>query len=102
MVGYRLSKQADADFESIYLFGVMTFGLQQAEEYVAGLEARFERLAEHPLRYPSIDHVRPGYRASVYGSHTIYYRNDEGGVLIVRILGKQDFGPALAEQPGDR
>lgn len=102
MVGYRLSKQADADFESIYLFGVVTFGLEQAEAYVAGLEARFERLAEYPLRYPSIDHVRSGYRASVYGSHTIYYRTDEDGVLIVRILGRQDSRAALAEQHGNR
>jgi len=100
MDGYRLSKRADEDFESIYIYGVLTFGLEQAEAYTAGMEIRFEQLANQPRLYPAIDHVRPGYRLSVYGSHAIYYRIADNEVLIVRILRNQDVSAALLEERG--
>ncbi len=37
MASYRLSKRADEDFESIYLFGLLSFGLIQAGAYASGL-----------------------------------------------------------------
>lgn len=100
MAGYELNRRADEDFESIYIYGVLTFGLEQAEAYAAGMQARFEQLAEQPFLYPAMDHVRSGYRLSVYGSHAIYYRIYDGGVLIVRILRGQEVGAALAEEHG--
>jgi len=35
MASYRLSKRADEDFESIYLFGLLSFGLIQAGAYAS-------------------------------------------------------------------
>jgi len=98
MAGYRLSERADADYESIYIYGLLNFGLEQADVYAIGMQSRFEQLANQPLLYPAIDHVRPGYRLSVYGSHGIYYRVDDGNILIVRILRNQDAGAALPDQ----
>ena len=72
MANYRLSKRADADFESIYLFGLLNFGLMQADAYTDGLIERFEQIAAQPALYPAIDHIRAGYRFSVYQSHSIY------------------------------
>lgn len=95
MENYRLSKRADEDFESIYLFGLLNFGLIQADAYADGLEKRFERIAEQPDLYPAIDHVKSGYRLSVYQGHSIYYRVEQTGVLIVRILRNQDLKTAL-------
>ena len=95
MASYRLSKRADEDFESLYLFGLLNFGLIQADAYVDGLEERFEQIAAQPDLYPAIDHLKPGYRLSVYQSHSIYYRVDESGVLIIRILRNQDLKTAL-------
>ena len=95
MASYRLSKRADEDFESIYLFGLLNFGLIQADAYADGLEERFEQIAAQPDLYPAIDHLKPGYRLSVYQSHSIYYRVDESGVLIIRILRNQDLKTAL-------
>ena len=95
MANYQLSKGADEDFESIYLFGLLNFGLIQADAYVDGLEERFEQIAAQPDLYPAIDHLKPGYRLSVYQSHSIYYRVDEGKVLIVRILRNQDLKTGL-------
>lgn len=71
MASYKLSKSADKDFEPIFIYGVLTFGLKQADLYAAGMVARFEQVAHHPLLYPAIDHIRPGYRLSVYQSHSI-------------------------------
>jgi toxin ParE1/3/4 len=95
MVSYRLSDRADEDFESIYLFGLLNFGLLQADAYADGLEARFEQIAHRPKLYPAIDHVKAGYRLCVYKSHAIYYRSDGSCATIVRILRNQHVGAAL-------
>lgn len=95
MRSYRLSERADEDFESIYLFGLLNFGPTQADDYLNGMEGRFEQIAAQPDLYPAIDHVRRGYRFSVYKSHAIYYQIDDSGVFIVRILRNQDVGAAF-------
>ncbi|MDX5385798.1 MAG: type II toxin-antitoxin system RelE/ParE family toxin [Alteromonadaceae bacterium] len=95
MASYRLSEQAAEDFESIYIFGLLNFGLRQADIYADGMEARIEQIATQPELYPSIEHVMSGYRLSVYRSRSIYYRLDDCGVVIVRILRSQDVGAAL-------
>lgn len=95
MVNYRLSEQADEDFESIYVFGLLNFGLLQADAYADGLEARFEQIALQPQLYPAIDHVKTGYRLCVYKSHAIYYRFDGNRATIVRILRNQNVSAAL-------
>lgn len=95
MVNYRLSEQADEDFESIYVFGLLNFGLLQADAYADGLEARFEQIALQPQLYPAIDHVKTGYRLCVYKSHAIYYRFDSNRATIVRILRNQNVSAAL-------
>lgn len=92
MASYRLSERADEDFESIYMFGLINFGSWQADVYADGMEARFAQIADQPRLYPAVDHIKPGYRLSVYKSHAIYYRVDDGQVLIVRILRNQNLG----------
>ena len=96
MANYRLSKYASEDYESIYVFGLLNFGLQQADAYAEGMEARFEEIAQQPTLYPTVDHVKTGYRLSVYRSHSIYYCFESGRVLIVRILHSQDVAAALS------
>lgn len=97
MVSYRLSKRADEDFDSIYSFGLLNFGLMQADAYADGLVERFGQIAAQPALYPAIEHVKVGYRFSVYQSHSIYYRVEGSGVLIVRILRNQDVGSAFRD-----
>lgn len=95
MAEYRLTKRAAEDIADIAAFGIERFGQRQARLYREGLRRRLERIAERPLLYPAVDHVRPGYRLSVYESHAIYFRITEYGVLVVRILGRQ--APRLVE-----
>ncbi|MBF0447997.1 MAG: type II toxin-antitoxin system RelE/ParE family toxin [Magnetococcales bacterium] len=91
MARYELSEAADLDFENIFDFGIDTFGLAQAVDYQNGLKKHFDELAEQPKLYAAVDHVRAGYRRSVYRSHSIYYRIEPTRIFIVRILGQQDL-----------
>jgi toxin ParE1/3/4 len=90
MASYRLSEKADGDLSRLYEYGIIHYGQDRADRYYDGLRERFEQLAENPRLYPAVDHIRPGYRRSVYGRHSIYYRIDPDEIVIVRILGQQD------------
>ena len=87
---YRLSKSADADLMDIAKFGDEQFGVTKSNRYRDQLKQRFALLAEQPMLYPTVDHIRRGYRRSVCGVHSIYYRIDGRTVEIIRILKKQD------------
>lgn len=63
---------------------------QKADQYFFAFIKRFEQIAIDPYLYPAVDDIRDGYRRSVCGVDTIYYRVVVGGVEIVRILGRQD------------
>ncbi|MBE9558765.1 MAG: type II toxin-antitoxin system RelE/ParE family toxin [Proteobacteria bacterium] len=95
MASYRLSDRALADLERLYERGVLNFGLRLADEYYDGLTARMQGIADHPELYPAVDYIRKGYRRSVYGVDSIYYRIEAQGVEIVRVLGRQDSARSL-------
>ena len=95
MTSYRLSEKALTDLDHLYEYGVLSFGIRQADAYFYGRVIRFQDIADHPERYPAIDHIRQDYRRSIYRSHSIYYRIDRNEILIVRILGKQDINKSV-------
>ncbi|WP_417409654.1 type II toxin-antitoxin system RelE/ParE family toxin [Hoeflea sp.] len=100
MERYRLSKAADQDFERIFEFGIDQFGPAQALDYQNGMKQRFEQLATQPKLYQAVDHIRQGYRRSVYQAHSIYYRIDRDFVLIVRILSRENPDTSLPDHDG--
>jgi toxin ParE1/3/4 len=91
MAAYKLSLETESDLEGLYYRGVVEFGLQQADDYYDGLIQRFQRIADAPLMYPDVSYIREGYRRSVYGAHSIYYRIEVEHIFIVRIIGQQDI-----------
>lgn len=95
MPDYRLSEAAKEDLIVIALNGDAHFGISQSDRYRDKLKKRFAVIADTPLLYPAVDHIREGYRRSVCGVHSIYYRIDNEGVEIMRVLGRQDPGMAL-------
>lgn len=95
MPDYRLTVAAEQDLLQIALYGLQQFGAQQARLYYQRLVNRFEELANAPERYQTVEHIWKGYRRSVCGVHSIYYRTDQDSVEIVRILGAQDLGAAF-------
>lgn len=96
MANYRLSAAAEDDLDRLYIYGVLSFGLEQTESYTAGLIDHFAILGDAPLLYMAVDEIRTGYRRSVYRAHSVYYRIDGNGVEIVRVLGREDRDTAFA------
>lgn len=93
-----LSRYADDDLASIYEYGFRTWGEAQADRYYDELLGHFDKLCENPFLYAAIDDVRPGYRRSVCGSHSIYYRVIDADIHIMMIIGAQDSEHALVER----
>ena len=62
------------------------WGLTQASAYVSSLRSAFAFLADFPEAGINVGHIRPGYRKILSGSHFVFYRKTEDGVLIVRVL----------------
>ena len=87
---YRLSEEAKDDLIAIHQFGVREFGRAKADEYFWQLFQRFEVLAETPLLYQEVADIRDGYRRSVCGVHSIYYRIAGDDVEVMAILRSQD------------
>jgi len=92
---YKLSNDAEADLIRIHQRGVRQFGEAQADLYFRKFFRRFEELAYNPLLYPAVDNIRAGYRRSVCGVDSIYYRINGQDVEIMRILGRQDVEDSL-------
>jgi toxin ParE1/3/4 len=91
MANYRVNEDAKQDLKRIYRRGVLEFGEAQADQYFNALFERFDKLAEQPLQYQAVDDIRKGYRRSVCGVDSIYYRIVDNQVEIMRILGQQDI-----------
>ena len=87
---YKLSNEAKSDLARIYWRGVEAFGELQAERYYEALFQRFYDIVEAPYKYQAVDYIREGYRRSVCGVDSIYYRMDGEIVEVMRVLGRQD------------
>ena len=90
MAKYRISEDAKADLRRIYRRGIREYGEALADRYYDAFFDRFEELAEQPYLYQAVDEIREGYRRSVCGVDSIYYRVEGGTVEIMAILGQQD------------
>lgn len=91
MSSYRLSKAAENDLIQIAEYGYEQFGVTQSNKYRDQLKRRFVLIVKQPLFFPEVNHIHEGYRRSVCGSHSIYYKIEKDNILIVRILGRQDL-----------
>ena len=95
MGNYRLSDNAEADLYRIWLYGLERWGLEQANTYYDAFMQHFAELADNPLLHPVVDDIRQGYRRSVCGSDSVYYRIEGQTVEIMAIIGRQDVAEWL-------
>ncbi len=91
MANYKLTKEARSDLQDIYRYGVHKHGQRQADEYYDGLIDQFQYIADNPVLYPAVDHIRHGYRRCVYGKHSVLYRLGDEAVEIMTIFRSQDI-----------
>ncbi len=90
MPKFRLSKSAVRELIDIAIYGDERYGVDASDAYRTRLEERFSLIAEQPLLYPSVDHIRAGYHRSVLDGLSIYFRIDGADVVIVRLIGRQN------------
>ena len=87
MSSFDLTKAAQADLKSIAKFTQERWGVRQRNTYLKEIDQVFHALAKNPVMGRACDEVREGYRKFPHGSHVIYYKQiDSGVLLVVRIL----------------
>ncbi len=91
MAKYKLSNVAKEDLIRIHQYGIITFGMIQADKYFNTLFEYFDIIAQSPFSFESVDHLKTGYRRCVCGSDSIYYKIDHDVVEIMTIIGRQDL-----------
>ena len=89
MENYQLSDAAISDLDALYLYGILNYGLRQADDYYDGLIDKFEMLFKHPDWGNDYTFIAPNLYRYEYGSHSIYCQYKVECVLIVRVLGYQ-------------
>jgi toxin ParE1/3/4 len=83
---YRLSQEADNDIAAIAQHTMETWSEAQADRYLLGLHDVLQRLAANPRLGIASDEIRADYRRRRYRSHMIFYKIEEGGIFVVRVL----------------
>lgn len=91
MAKYRLAPGAEADLYRIWLYGTRRWGIAAADDHHRALHERFEAIAANPLQFPAVDHIRDGYRRSVLGRNSIYFRVHGEMPEIMAIIGQQNL-----------
>ena len=95
MDNYKVSNEAKEDLIRIRQFGVVNFGVRQADQYFNAFFDYFDRIAKNPFSFESVDYIRNGYRRCPCGSDTIYFRLNNDIVEIMAIVGMQDVDNQL-------
>jgi toxin ParE1/3/4 len=83
---YRFSRRADADLIDIAEYGEPRWGETRAIAYLDALLEAAQRVADMPGIGRACDHIRPGYFRIEEGRHVLFFKRDERGILIVRVL----------------
>jgi toxin ParE1/3/4 len=93
MTRYVLSPRAQKDVDETWNYTVTRRNLRQAEIYVRQIQDAIETVAAEPKIARSCHDVRPGYWKYPAGSHVVFFRLTDNGILdVVRILhSRMDF-----------
>ena len=84
---YRISEQAIADLNDIWVYTFHKWSKDQADRYYALIIEEIEFISNNYLIGKSVEQTRKNYRVSKIKSHLVFYRKAENdSVEIVRIL----------------
>ena len=89
MLEFRFSIRARDDLRDIGAYSVEKWGKARASSYLDQLEDGCALVARNPGMATTCDDVRPGYRRMPEGSHVLFFKLDERGLLVVRVLHKR-------------
>lgn len=91
MYNYDLSELAKQDLLRIYEYGINQFGVDQADKYFELMHDCFSKISKNPYMFPIVPTIKSNYYKCVCGVEAIYFKVETQGVLIVTIIGRQDF-----------
>ncbi|MPS32435.1 MULTISPECIES: type II toxin-antitoxin system RelE/ParE family toxin [unclassified Salinivibrio] len=86
---YKLSNRAAKDFEKIFEYTLLNFGVEQADDYTNALHQTLLTIADQPLMGHECLKIAYGLRCHDHAKHAIYYRPQSDGIYIIRILHHQ-------------
>lgn len=82
----RISAAAESDIDEIVAYTTAEWGWRQAHRYLTKLEECLDALAKNPSIGRSCDPIRAGLRRFEVGRHVVFYLQEQGGILVVRLL----------------
>ncbi|MCB0762587.1 MAG: type II toxin-antitoxin system RelE/ParE family toxin [Flavobacteriales bacterium] len=87
-MAFKISREANADIENIWLYTYENWSLEQADRYFNLIMDEVEYLAANPTSGQDFGHIRKGYFRSRVKSHFIFYKvnRKQQGIEIIRIL----------------
>ncbi len=89
MPSFKLSAKAKIDLKKIAIFTEKRWGRIQRNAYLLQFDQCFHQLADSSTMGTTCNHIKAGYREFLQGSHLIFYRvSNKGIVEIIRILHK--------------
>lgn len=86
MAEYRLSPAAQSDLDDIFDYTVHQWGLGQAVRYMQLIENACAMFAQIPAQAHDCGAIRSGYRRGLVEQHAIYFRVEDYGIAVIRIL----------------
>jgi toxin ParE1/3/4 len=82
---YRLSPLAQTDLEGIWLYTFENWSAEQADRYLRDIISAFDLIVRDQHKGRRVD-ARDGYFKHSVKSHFIYYKRNDRGVDIIRVL----------------
>ena len=86
MSGTILAPRARADLAAIWAYTADRWTIEQADRTIGLLHSAMQIVAAEPRRWRSCDHIRSGYFKYSAGSHVLFFRRHESGIVVIRIL----------------
>ena len=83
---FKLTDLAAEDFESIYEYTLLNFGIEQADFYTEELETVLNLLSKSPKIGRDVSNLVSNVRRHDHASHAIFYKERASDILIIRIV----------------
>jgi len=83
---FVLSPAAEIDLDDIWDYSVENWGERQAERYIRMIQDTIIGLTVGTQFSQSAQHVRPGFRKVLVGTHVLFFKEDDKLIDVIRIL----------------
>jgi len=90
---FWVSDRAAADLDQIWLY-IAQDNPEAADKFMGALTSQFPKLASMPQMGRLREELSPGLRSLPVGRYIVFYRRNDDGIEIVRVLhGARNFPP---------